>query len=214
MITGPWVYFFAGNEAADLLQKMEGLEGAVTHYEVKKVVPVSGESFLKNQGNRLARIETESPLSGTQSSKTEFRGGVRHLQYTTQALREELQKHSAKEIAPSSQTLAVLIPIKKSQEWWGLAQDARQQHFHKPTAGENHSTIGRQYADKIYRKLYHSRYFEALLEYDFLTYFEFDEKSGGIFESLLNDLRDVSRNPEWRFVERETEIWMTKRGQS
>jgi hypothetical protein len=58
--------------------------------------------------------------------------------------------------------------------------------------------------------LYHSRYLPEASNYDFLTYFEFRDADAPAFRGLLAELRDVKRNPEWRYVEREFEIWMTK----
>jgi len=42
------------------------------------------------------------------------------------------------------------------------------------------------------------------------TYFEFDRKHTDGFKRLLAGLRDPERNPEWKYVDREYEIWMTK----
>ena len=206
-VTGPWVYFFGGKTLPESAASGEGRED---HYEVRSVVPVCGQNPVRiDSGSHLVRIETGSPLSSEPSMKAEWRGMVRHLQYTTQELRQELQERSAKECL-SERTMAVLIPIRKSAEWWALAQDERQRHFCKPAARENHSTIGHRYADRIYRRLYHCRYLEPLPEYDFLTYFEFPEDDTEIFKELLKNLRDLNMNPEWKFVDREVEIWMSK----
>ena len=109
--------------------------------------------------------------------------------------------------------MAVLIPIRKSEAWWSLSQDERQKHFEKKSEGRNHTAIGHDYAERIYRKLYHSRYLEGqpALGYDFLTYFEFDQKDRPLFKSLLSELRNVEVNTEWKFVDFEMEIWMSKK---
>jgi hypothetical protein len=72
--------------------------------------------------------------------------------------------------------------------------------------------IGLAYAGRVFRKLYHSRYLKARLSYDFLTYFEFQERDTEAFKALLTELRDPTGNPEWAYVDFEFEIWMTKRG--
>ena len=59
------------------------------------------------------------------------------------------------------------------------------------------------------RRLYHARYLPGS-EWDFLTYFEFTEKRAQQFRELVAALRDVKKNPEWKFVNREVEIWMKK----
>lgn len=207
-VTGPWVYFFGGETFREFAAPKEGREDL---YEVRSVVSVCGENPVRiESGSSLVRVETGTPLSPEQSVKAEWRGMVRHLQYTVQAHRQELQQLSAKEYG-LDHTTAVLIPIRKSAEWWALAQDQRQEHFRKPSARENHSTIGHRYASQIYRKLYHCRYLEPLPEYDFLTYFEFPEDDTPVFKEILKSLRDLDLNPEWKFVDREVEIWMSKK---
>ncbi len=213
---GPWVYFFkaAKTVPGSRLRLEPGTESSRRwHYTVREIVPVSGESFLKAaKGTGLTRLETAQPLAPATAAKADFCGMVRHLNYTTQAQRSELQGISAKEVAASGETLAVLIPIRKSAAWWSLAQDERQAHFHRPAGRENHASIGHRYADKIFRKLYHARYFETLPGYDFLTYFEFQEELTETFRALLKELRHPELNPEWAYVDRECEIWMTKTG--
>jgi chlorite dismutase len=106
--------------------------------------------------------------------------------------------------------MAVLIPIGKSEEWWKLAQDQRQAYFQKTDTHQGHTAIGLKYVDRVFRKLYHSRYLNAALGYDFLTYFEFEDVYEKDFKDLLAELRDTSGNPEWAYVNLEFEIWMTK----
>lgn len=126
--------------------------------------------------------------------------------------RKELDRHSISELEPSNQTIAVLIPIGKSEEWWKLAQDQRSVYFQKTHAHEGHTAFGLKYVDRVFRKLYHSRYLSATLGYDFLTYFEFSDVYEKDFRTLLAELRDTSSNPEWAYVSHEFEIWMTKIG--
>ncbi|MCI0527653.1 MAG: hypothetical protein L0Y56_09445, partial [Nitrospira sp.] len=64
----------------------------------------------------------------------------------------------------------------------------------------------------IFRKLYHCRYLDPMIPYDFLTYFEFEEQHEKQFRMLSSELRDLRKNPEWYYVQHEYEIWMTKIG--
>jgi hypothetical protein len=73
-----------------------------------------------------------------------------------------------------------------------------------------HTAIGADYVERIYRKLYHTRYAVETTDHDFVTYFEFERKHEGDFKALCAKLRDPKQNPEWNFVDREYEIWMTK----
>ena len=142
----------------------------------------------------------------------QYHGVTQHLQYTSNAQRQKLDERSISELEPSGDTTAVLIPIGKSEAWWKLAQDQRQAHFQRTNTHEGHTAIALKYADRVFRKLYHSRYLNAALNYDFLTYFEFKDAHEEDFRTLLAELRDTGGNPEWAYVDLEFEIWMTKIG--
>jgi chlorite dismutase len=177
---------------ADPLPLPEGAR--VNEYQVKAVV---GNGPIE-PGGKMRRIETEVPLDAG------LRGVVQHLHYTTVEERTDLVARSRTELAPSPNTTAVLIPIRKSAEWWAMAHDQRAAHFHG-----QHTPIGAPYVETIFRKLYHSRYYEDS-PYDFLTYFEFPDDKADVFRALLAELRDTGKNPEWAYVETEFEVWMTK----
>jgi chlorite dismutase len=129
---------------------------------------------------------------------------TQHLGYQSAAERVELAPPQ-----PSSKDgHCVLIPISKSEDWWSLAHDERSRAF-RDEEPRGHIRVGRPYASRIFRKLYHSRYVPGS-SWDFLTYFEFPAECAGDFTALLRGLRDTQRNPEWSFVVREVEIWMRR----
>jgi hypothetical protein len=130
---------------------------------------------------------------------------VQHVLYTDADRRTELAAISAGERGPR----AVLIPITKSDAWWALAQDQRDRFFRPAADRPGHVELGARHARAIFRRLYQARY-QPGSEWDFLTYFELTESDEGTFRELLSALRDPALNPEWAFVERETEIWMTR----
>jgi hypothetical protein len=213
-----WVRFIAGANEAELKPLTIGQNGSLSHFRVRNVVPVRGQTPINlAQGWNVVRIETllppslsEEPLSPSDSSVIQFHGVRQNLHYTSEAQRQELDRHSRSELEPSNHTMAVLIPIGKSEEWWKLAQDQRQAYFQKTDTHQGHTAIGLKYVDRVFRKLYHSRYLNAALGYDFLTYFEFEDVYEKDFKDLLAELRDTSGNPEWAYVNLEFEIWMTK----
>jgi len=43
--------------------------------------------------------------------------------------------------------------------------------------------------------------------YDFVGYFEFDEEHASIFKEVIGALRDVTQNPEWKYVREGPEWW-------
>jgi Chlorite dismutase len=210
----PWGYFFLAADKASV----EGLAGkrkqSLTVYRVDKVVAVRGEPGVKlDPGATLVRVETASKLPLLQETKTAallFQGVPQHLQYTTGAQRADLNKRSRSELLPGKDTVVVVIPIRKSAAWWALPHDERLAHFQKKGDKIGHTAIGAKYVERIYRKLYHTRYAVETKDHDFITYFEFDRAHTDDFKSLLTQLRDPQQNPEWNFVDREYEIWMTK----
>jgi chlorite dismutase len=97
---------------------------------------------------------------------------------------------------------AVLIPLKKSAEWWNMSQDERRSIFEEES---HHTAIGLEYLPAIARRLHHCR--DLGEEFDFLTWFEFAPEHSAAFDELLVRLR---ASKEWTFVEREVEIRLTR----
>jgi hypothetical protein len=91
-----------------------------------------------------------------------------------------------------------------------LPADERMAYFQKKGDKIGHTAIGAKYVERVYRKLYHTRYAVETTDHDFITYFEYERKHTEDFKSLLRRLRDSQENPEWTYVDREYEIWMTK----
>jgi chlorite dismutase len=173
----------------------------VTRYRVDRVTNVRGPGLTGIEtGSELWRCEGTGQLAHPSAP---FVGVTQHVVYTAARERLELGRVSAPESGP----VAVLIPICKSAAWWALAQDERQAYLRGGVPG--HVAIGLEYASAIYRRLYHARALPGSA-WDFLTYFEFARERSDTFRSLLDRLRNVEQNPEWLFVDREAEVWLTK----
>ena len=97
---------------------------------------------------------------------------------------------------------AVLIPIKKTTQWWALAQDERRAIFEEES---HHTAVGLEYLPEVARQLHHCRDLEE--PFDFLTWFEFAPEHTQAFGELLRRMRDTK---EWNYVEREVEVWLHK----
>jgi hypothetical protein len=208
-----WGYFFAGKDAKAIQALAGGRKSALTHYQIEKVNAVQGKPGVAlDKGAWLVRMETATrlPLEQAKAQGLLFFGLPQHLQYTTGEQRAELAKQSRPELPPGKDTVAVVIPIRKKAAWWAMPVDERMAYFQKKGDKLGHTAIGAKYADRIYRKLYHTRYAVETTDHDFITYFEFERKHTEDFNSLLGQLRDPRQNPEWEFVDREYEIWMTK----
>ena len=199
---GIWAQFFVA-EPGQTVAVPPG--GRVDRYRVEAVHPrVGAAAGGVEPGMTVVRVEAPEPQApwGRRFSAV---GVVQHVVYTDAEKRRELASISAGERGPR----AVLIPISKSEAWWAMAQDERERFFRRSPDRPGHVEIGTRHAGSIFRRLYHARY-QPGSQWDFLTYFELAEDDTDAFRALLAELRDPALNPEWQYVERETEIWMMK----
>lgn len=127
----------------------------------------------------------------------QLRGVVSNLRYAEKDEVEQLKAIQPALGRPEARC-AALIPIKKSDAWWALAQDERRAIFERDSL---HTKIGLEYLPAVARKLHHCR--DLGEPFDFLTWFEFAPEHGPAFDELLARLRD---SLEWSYVEREVEI--------
>lgn len=97
---------------------------------------------------------------------------------------------------------AVLIPIKKTAQWWDLAQDERRAIFEEQS---HHTAVGMEYLPEVARRLHHCR--DLGEPFDFLTWFEFAPEHTQRFEDLLRRMR---ASQEWNYVDREVEVWLRR----
>jgi chlorite dismutase len=91
-----------------------------------------------------------------------------------------------------------LIPIRKTEAWWAMAQDERRAVLEEQS---HHIAIGLRYLPSVSRRLHHGR--ELGEAFDFLTWFEYAPEDSTAFEDLVQSLRAT---PEWQFVDREVDI--------
>ncbi|MCY1666682.1 chlorite dismutase family protein [Rhizobium sp. SL86] len=136
-----------------------------------------------------------------QSNLWTLRGTAGHARYVTRSETNQLLERQ-EALGRKGATCAALIPIRKSETWWTLAQDERRSIMEEKS---RHFGIGMDYLPAVARKLYHSR--DLGEPFDFLTWFEFSPDSASAFEELLGRLRATE---EWQYVEREVEIRLTR----
>lgn len=130
-----------------------------------------------------------------------LRGVAGHLRYTERHEQEALAAIQAGLGRPEA-THAALIPIKKSQAWWNLAQNERRAVFEESS---HHISLSMKYLPAIARRLHHSR--DLGEPFDFLTWFEFSPKDASLFDELVRTLRSTE---EWKYVEREVDIRLSR----
>ncbi|MFM9912114.1 MAG: chlorite dismutase family protein [Methylophilaceae bacterium] len=152
--------------------------------------------------SRLSVVAAEDAAKITQA-KWALKGITSNERYV---IREEKQQLVSKQqgLGRSDATMAVMIPMSKNAAWWALTQDERRKIFEEQS---HHNQIGMKFLPAIARKLYHCRDLSENQPFDFITWFEFAPEHECAFEQLLAELHATE---EWRYVEREVQIWMTR----
>ena len=139
-----------------------------------------------------------APMAGGTAALRGFSSNVRYATRREvtdlRAVQEGLGRPSARR--------ASLIPIKKSDAWWELAQDERRAIFEEQS---RHHSIGISYLPQVARKLYHCRDLDE--PFDFLTWFEFAPEDEILFDRLIAELR---ASKEWTYITREIDIRLTR----
>lgn len=130
-----------------------------------------------------------------------LRGTGTYPRYTNRAELDALTDRKPL-LGRTEATMAALIPIRKTDAWWLLAQDERRQIMEEES---HHIAMSIGYLPQIARRLYHCR--ELGEPFDFLTWFEFAPAHAGLFDTLVDKLRATR---EWAFVDREVDIRLTR----
>jgi hypothetical protein len=146
-----------------------------------------------------------------------LRGVGRPTLYTGGAMHEFAYAHQVLQQSGRAMPHAVLLPLRKTAEWW--AKDWMERHTYflprHDEAGrrvsEGHALAAAAGIPCLMRRTYRHEVEPAPAgAYDFLTYFECAESDVATFEAVHAALRDVRRNPEWAFV-REGPTWHGRR---
>lgn len=169
-------------------------------WTIDRIAAVSGEALPAAE--RLAVAEGPGREGGTVPAWL-LRGFTSNARYSR---RRELDDLSARQegLGRTLATRAALIPIRKSEAWWSLAQDERRAIFEEQS---RHIAIGLEYLPGVARRLHHCR--DLGEPFDFLTWFEYAPADERAFEHMLRLLRATA---EWRYVEREVDIRLSRPG--
>jgi len=173
------------------------LAGATGQWRIDTITPVVGESLPP--ADRLDVFEV--PAERSPDTIWALRGVTSNIRYSTRAELEVLAQRQEGVGRPQC-TRAALIPIRKSDAWWALAQDER-----RALLADSHITIGLDYLPAVARRLHHSR--DLGEPFDFLTWFEYAPGDSEQFEDLVGRLRNT---PEWSHVDREVDIRLSRDG--
>ena len=144
-------------------------------------------------------------------------GVVRPMNYTGTAMHNFAYAHRVLQQPGGVMSNAFLVPMSKTAAWW--AKDWMERHtYFLPRydddgrmVNEGHALASAAGIACLMRRTYKSPS-EPAPEgaYDFLTYFECADADVPTFHAVCAALRDVARNPEWRFV-REGPTWHGRR---
>jgi chlorite dismutase len=172
--------------------------GKQGQWKITRICSVLGESLEMTDRLHIVNYEMDAqPIDSVWVLKC-FTSNIR---YSTRAEQNEL-KAVTPPLDRDEAILAVLIPIKKKDEWWELAQDERRAIFEEQS---HHTAIGIEYLPGVARKLFHCR--DLGEPFDFLTWFEFSPEHKDAFHHLLLRMR---ASKEWEYVEREVEVHLLK----
>lgn len=167
-------------------------------WRIDRITTVAGEGLPNATRLSISEAAIAQPSDG---AGWVLHGTTSNARYTNRAEVEALGVSQAGLARPQA-TLAALIPIRKTDAWWALAQDERRAIFEEQS---RHIGIGLDYLPAVARRLHHSR--ELGEAFDFLTWFEFAPENSDEFEELVRKLRDTA---EWHYVDREIDIRLTR----
>jgi chlorite dismutase len=169
------------------------LKGVVEQHREKVAIDLYLLRGLSDHGDLMFRVHA-SELHDTQAFLVDLQHSLfgKHLQ--TAAIMQGLTKKANYVPAfpdqmktdlkipsePGPKPYAIIIPIRKSPEWWGLGQDKRVAMM------QEHTEATVPYLKTVKRKLYHS---SGLDDLDFITYFETSKLED--FHSLVLSLQKV-----------------------
>jgi hypothetical protein len=171
--------------------------GSSGPWSIERLDAVVGESLPK-----AARLEVRGgPLQLPHDGTWALRGVSGHARYVQRAESDALTRIQPGLGRPEA-TCAALIPIRKSDAWWNLAQDERRAILEERS---HHIVEGMKYLPAIARRLYQSR--ELGEPFDFVTWFEYAPEHAGAFEELVSMLRSTE---EWKYVDREVDLRLVR----
>ncbi|MGH9464971.1 MAG: chlorite dismutase family protein [Thermoanaerobaculia bacterium] len=174
--------------------------GLAGDWRVDRIEAVRGTGL--EGAARLAVVEGAG-VGGPAGVRWTLRGVTSHLRYATETERRLLVARQP-ELGRLLATQAALIPIRKREEWWALAQDERRAILEERS---QHISTGVKYLPAVARRLIHCR--DLGEPFDFLTWFEYAPEDAGLFEELVGRLRETE---EWSYVEREVDVRLTRWG--
>jgi hypothetical protein len=146
-----------------------------------------------------------------------LRGVSRPRNYTSAAMNNWAYARQVVQQPGGVMPNAFIVPLSKTEGWWRKGWMERHTYFlpryddEGRMVNEGHALATEAGIACLLRRTYRAESQPAATgEYDFVTYFECADESVPTFHAVCAALRDVKRNPEWRFV-REGPTWHGRR---
>lgn len=167
---------------------------------------------------RLAEVEEDFRRRlGDAAAVLSLDGAVRDPRYTSADLFDYAYRRAVPRRSGRIARNAIILPLSKTHEWWEKSSLERHAYFY-PHVDDNsgcavhgHALAAQEGIPTIYRRLFHNPDgYERPREFDFVTYFEYEDEHAETFDRIHQALRDTARNPEWRYV-REGPLWRGSR---
>jgi chlorite dismutase len=168
-------------------------------WSIERLDTVAGSPLAP--ARRLEVIEGSRAARPAGDAVWVLRGVTSNERYVTAREHRELAARQ-ESLGRERATQAALIPVRKSEAWWDLAQDERRRIFEESS---HHIATGLEYLPAVARRLHHGR--DLGEPFDFLTWFEFAPEHAAAFEELVLRLRETE---EWTYIEREIDIRLAR----
>jgi len=156
---------------------------------------------------RLDEVETDLRRRiGHCAEVVALDGARRAPQYTSAELYAYAYSPSPERTTGRVVRNAIIIPVRKTAEWWALDPIDRHAYFYPSRNGHGdvrgHARAAEAGISLLYRKIYHHPDGPGIGgQYDFIAYFECADEHLGALDEVRRNLRNVDQNPEWKYVE-------------
>lgn len=181
------------------------LADAVVHVAAPTASPVS--DFCTEATRLLGAVANIRMIGGVVRPRTYTGAAMNNFAYAHQVIQQPGR------VMPN----AFLVPMNKTAAWWKKDWMERHTYFlpryddEGRMKNEGHALASAAGIPHLLRRTYKSTSSPAPEgAYDFVTYFECADTAVPIFHQVCESLRDVEKNPEWKFV-REGPTWHGRR---
>jgi hypothetical protein len=205
-----------GKESVALLRRRTATPGDIADADVLEADAVV--HVASPRAEVVARFCAEAPTLLAPALRARVLAGeLRPKNYTGAAMDRFAYARAVVQQPAAAMPNAFFVPLSKTAQWWAKDWMERHTYFlpryddHGRMISEGHALATAEGIPCLLRRTYrHATEPAPPGEYDFLTYFECSDADVPTFHRVCAALRDVARNPEWKFV-REGPTWHGRR---